>query len=95
MGLRIGIYHSRPSTFPGSWYRFFNAAPYRWNNLTQWRNSPCEPRPTVPISVYVTLGPEVVTGSSRFQLKTPLGFFGAEMANSFQSNREVKRDYAN
>ncbi|GFV63913.1 hypothetical protein TNCV_3787861 [Trichonephila clavipes] len=36
-----------------------------------------------------------VTGSSRFQLKTPLGFFGAEKANSFQSNPEAMRDYAN
>ncbi|GFW73652.1 hypothetical protein TNCV_1541071 [Trichonephila clavipes] len=29
------------------------------------------------------------------QLKTPLWFFWAEMANSFQPNPEAKRDYAN
>ncbi|GFX21921.1 hypothetical protein TNCV_2311981 [Trichonephila clavipes] len=28
-------------------------------NLTQWRDSPRGPRPTVPNSAYTTLGPEV------------------------------------
>ncbi|GFV79357.1 hypothetical protein TNCV_1903291 [Trichonephila clavipes] len=36
-----------------------------------------------------------VTGLSLFQLKTPLGFFWAKKANSFQPNPEAKRDYAN
>ncbi|GFW71221.1 hypothetical protein TNCV_536391 [Trichonephila clavipes] len=38
---------------------------------------------------------ELVTGSSHFLLKTPLGFFGVEKANFFQPNPDDKHVYAN
>ncbi|GFV80318.1 hypothetical protein TNCV_4957211 [Trichonephila clavipes] len=38
---------------------------------------------------------DLLMGSSRFLLKTPLGFYGAEKANSFPTNPEAKHGYAN
>ncbi|GFY12409.1 hypothetical protein TNCV_1798311 [Trichonephila clavipes] len=38
---------------------------------------------------------DTVTGSSRFLLRSPLGFLGPKKANSFQPNPEAKREPAN
>ncbi|GFV44240.1 hypothetical protein TNCV_754481 [Trichonephila clavipes] len=59
-----------------------------------WESAGCRMISDI-VNIQSVLSWNFVTGSSRFQLKTPLEFFGAEKANSFHPNPEAKRDYAN
>ncbi|GFX46802.1 hypothetical protein TNCV_4039481 [Trichonephila clavipes] len=57
---------------------------------------PCSAKNVVKLGPFRLIGVSpVVTGSPRFPLKTPLGFFRAEKGKSFPTKSRIEREYTN